>query len=139
MKTLGGMPVSDELVALLLKARDQALDGVANGEPLIPFVLLRTENGVETNRLMGDDLSAIDRLLQSRLNKGDVKSYAFASDATVTEGERQQKAILIEGAEMGSPKAVLLAQEYQPDDSEEGFAVLGHTAAVELPPSRLPG
>ncbi|MGD2153041.1 MAG: hypothetical protein PVG79_07205 [Gemmatimonadales bacterium] len=145
MPQLGKISVSQEFRDLVSKAIEHALSAVREAEALVPFVMTLEDGEDRFYRLAGEDMSAVQDMLQNIVSGGGkgaaVDAYAFAWDVLVStkEGETDQDAILVEGAERGAAEGVLVMQPYRKAGAGAEFGPQGAIEVVGHPRPRFQG
>lgn len=143
MPQLGNISVSQEFSDLITRAVEHALDGVSEGKALIPFVMTLQGGEGHLYRLMADDMNAVQKMLHDIVTGEEtaVDAYAFAWDVLVSakEGDAEQDAILVEGAEKGASEGVLVMQMYQKAGEGAEFGPIGDIDVVGHPRPRFQG
>ncbi len=143
MPQLGNISVSQEFSDLVTKAVEHALQSVSDGEALVPFVMTLQGGEGHLYRLMAEDMNAVQKMLHDIVTGEEtaVDAYAFAWDVLVSakEGDEQQDAILVEGAEKDTSQGVLVMQMYQKAEAGAEFGPIGNIEVVGHPRPRFQG
>jgi hypothetical protein len=143
MPQLGNISVSQEFSDLVKNAVEHALDSVSEGDVLTPFVMTLEDGEGHLYRLMAEDMNAVQKMLYDIVTGEEttVDAYAFAWDVLVSakEGDEQQDAILVEGAEKGASQGVLVMQMYQKAADGAEFGPIGKMDVVGHPRPRFQG
>jgi len=126
-----------DLVSLAL---DHGIESVkASGGPLTPFAVTEGEKR-ELHRFALEQLE--DALAKARdfVDKAnqEIIFYAIAHDGFITVEGKKHDAILVEGGERGTLKALLFAQRYEPKKGIfSKFKTIGNAAFVGETENRL--
>jgi len=128
---------SDELMNLIFTGLDHGIDSVRDGGPLVPFVLVAHEGQVALRRIVvGDPFESEASVAQAAVSAGEAAAQpddlvVLVYDAYLRMNDERFDAIYAEGAENGSPAAII-AQRYKPKGRFRGLETIGNAQA--LPP-----
>ena len=128
---------SDELMDLIFTGLDHGIDSVRDGGPLVPFVLVEHEGQRALRRIVvGDPFELEASVEQAAVSAGEAAAQpgdrvVLVYDAYLRMKDERFDAIYAEGAENGSPAAVI-AQRYKPKGRFRGLETIGNPQA--LPP-----
>ena len=133
---------SDELMDLIFTGLDHGIDSVRDGGPLVPFVLVEHEGQRALRRIVvGDPFELEASVEQAAVSAGEAAAQpgdrvVLVYDAYLRMKDERFDAIYAEGAENGSPAAVI-AQRYKPKGRFRGLETIGNrpgAAAGHGPP-----
>jgi hypothetical protein len=107
---------TDALMDLVFMASDHAIESLAGGGPLTPFVVVQSGPRRTLERFVADTLEASEAQMRRAVGSLDASVTAFAMvyDGFLTVDGEKFDAVLIEGGERGAPAAFEFAQRYRP-------------------------
>lgn len=107
---------SERLLDLIFEALDTALDTLGHKQPLVPFALLLTKQGIIKQRYIADSTSAsLEKAAQAlTASDEDTLAYVLVYDGYVTVGDQETDAVMVEAGERGKAHGVRFARRYRP-------------------------
>lgn len=107
---------SDRLLDLIFEALDTAMDTLSHKQPLIPFALLLTNEGIIKQRYLAEDTQAALHKAQQALHKAAVttRAYVLVYDGYVMLDADETDAVMIEAGEQGKAHGLRFARRYRP-------------------------
>jgi len=134
------MEPNPKLMDVVFLALDHGIESVkSSGGPLIPFVITEGPER-KLDRFVLEELEeAVSKAREFVDNAApEVTFYAIAHDGYLTFGGEKFDAILVEGGERGTSKALLFAQRYEPKKGFfSRFKTIGNAAHIGETENRL--
>lgn len=129
-----------KLMDVIFLALDHGVDSVrASDGPLTPFAVTEGSKR-ELTRFAAEQLEEAVARARAFVAQASLETsfYAIAHDGYITVEGQKFDAILVEGGERGTPKALLFAQRYAPKKGFFGkFKTLGNAAFIGEAENRL--
>lgn len=105
---------SEDLMDLVFTALDHAVDSIEGGGPLIPFLLVESDDGERRIHRFPGDLEEGQH--QARETARSVSGHARAAvawDGYLTLDDVRTDALFVEASEAGDAESVLIGQRYE--------------------------